>query len=53
MTEMAAKLALKKWRRVERKAHNDKVEHLRRKDMRSAGQMGSNAGEMSKGDAGS
>ena len=41
MSEAAAKLALKAWR-VERKAHNDKVQHLRKKELRTTGNMGSN-----------
>ena len=41
MSEAAAKLALKAWR-VERKAHNNKVQRLRRKELRTTGNMGSN-----------
>ena len=41
MGEAAAKLALKAWR-VEKKAHNDNVHRLRRKELRTTGNMGSN-----------
>ena len=41
MSEAAAKLALKTWR-VERKAHNDKIQRLQRKELRAGGIMGSN-----------
>jgi hypothetical protein len=41
MSEAAAQMALKAWR-VERKAHNDKVQRLRRKELRDSGNMGSN-----------
>jgi hypothetical protein len=38
MSEAAAKLALKAWR-VERKAQNDKVQRLQRKELRASGNM--------------
>ena len=40
-SEAAAQMALKAWR-VERKAHNDKVQHQQRKELRDSGNMGSN-----------
>ncbi len=41
MTDEAAKMTLQQWR-VNRKAHTDKQERLRRKEMRSGGQLGTN-----------
>ncbi len=41
LSDTAAEMALKTWR-VERKAHNDKIQRLRRKELRAGGIMGSN-----------
>ena len=41
LSEVAAEIVLKRWR-IERKAYNDKMQRIRRKELRAGGSMGSN-----------
>ena len=41
LSEAATKIALKRWR-VERKAYNDRMQRIRRRELRAGGSMGSN-----------